>query len=134
MIMTDEELAKFKGLYLQTAREYISDIQKNLNILKQDKHDEKAVKQIFIAAHSIRSQSFVMKHTFIAYLMTAVQKIFRAIQDKQIGITDELILNIEMSVNKVSESIDSIEKTNKELDLFEQINILEKYIKEHIAS
>lgn len=127
--MSDIDLAKYKTLYLQTAREHLTDIKKNLVLLDQNKESPQLIYEIFRLFHSLKSQNYFMGFGKTAWLCKAVEEYFKSVKDGktnyQISFSG-IILDV---IAKLEKSLQSIEIANSEIDFTAEIINLEKQLR-----
>lgn len=124
--MTNINIADFKKLYVKTAREYVKSLQENLRRVKHDKKFQDSLIILHRNAHSLKGQSIVMGYNETATLAHLLENIFYVAQGKKTILTDEVIVLIKNSIDKILVSLQSIEKNGKEINLSEQVKNLEK--------
>ncbi len=123
--MTKIDLSSFKGLYLQTAREYIKKIAQNLEILSKHPGNLDAINTIYISAHSLGTQSTLTGYKNVESVCGVIEQIFLKIKEGKADISQELLTALKHSLPKLTNCIDSIEKDDREIDLSGIINRLE---------
>ena len=126
--MDPSDIAKYKALYIQTAREYIKELNDNLNTLMQGNETTDAVSSVHRAAHSLGSQSQVMGYESTQVACRTIEKLFKAKKETNITITPDTYSLVTALVKEIEQSINTIETTGKELDLSESTKILEAAI------
>ena len=124
--MLNTDLATYKNLYLQTAREHIADLKKNLLLLNHNPQNQLLVYEVFRLFHSLKSQNYFMGFKSTGNYCKTLETFFRKIKDRSnlyhpaiANLIFEAILLFENSLNR-------IEKTNNEIDLTLEIINLEK--------
>lgn len=90
--MTD--LATFKTLYIQTAKENIQKVKNGLNVLAQNSTDEKAIEEVFRNSHTLKSKSYVMGQKQIGDLAKSIEDTFYQVKNKTIVLSQEMIATI----------------------------------------
>ena len=126
MDLSQEDRVKYKSLFVQTAQEYVTALQKNLSLFVTDASNKEAINGIFVAAHSLTSQSLLMGYTQTGNFVSLIEKIFRAKKDNaSYEIGSALVELIQKGVEKIDASITEIEKDDKEADVSEEIRELE---------
>lgn len=123
--MTDLDLATYKSLYLQTAREHVSDLKKNLELLNQDPLNQQLIYEIFRLFHSLKSQNYFMGFEKTAHLCKVSEKYFHKINSGEKIYQPSLYNIILHAIGKLENSIDTIDKQNNEVDLTQDIMNLE---------
>ena len=119
--MTPADQAKYKALYIQTSRQYLDKIdQALLELLENDQLNDETLKELFIAAHSLSGQSRVIGYNYIGEYAALIQKNI----EEKVTLDTSILQLIQNGITRVAESIEAIEKDDKELDLTEEINKL----------
>lgn len=72
--MSQINLASYKNIYLQTAKEYVENITKSFEKLNKNSKDVKAIEVLHISSHSLKSQSQVMGYNDIAKLSKSLEE------------------------------------------------------------
>ncbi len=126
MLLPQDDINKYKPLYLQTAINYLENMQMQISNLLKGEQKEVAIEQIHIDAHSLKSQSQVMGYNNIAKISELIEYIFNKCELENIEVTHDTLIKIQKTILQLSDSMTQIEKTGKELDLTEIINELEK--------
>ncbi len=119
MALSQEEQTKYKTLYLQTARQYVKDMQENVSQLLTGNETTDVIDEIHLAAHSLKGQSQMMRYESISAVASILEKIFRGKKDNTLNLSHELVAKLPDAVNAMEECLDSIEKDNKENDTSE---------------
>src|SRR3989344_5037355 len=115
--MTNIDFTTYKTLYLQTAREHLSDIKKNLSLLNQTTEKQELIYEIFRLFHSLKSQNYFMGFEKTALLCKSFEGYFHKLKEGQAKYNtavSEIILAV---TDKFEKSLASIEQENKEIDL-----------------
>ncbi len=121
--MNDQEIQEYKALYLQTAKEYVATLQKQIPHVK----DMEAVTQLFMSAHSLKSQSLVMNYHKTGILSGLLEKVFRSLKESSLTLSTELEAVLREAIDAITTSLKSIEKNNHEDETISSItNKLEK--------
>ncbi len=119
-------LAKYKGLYIETAREYLQEMREKVALLSRGEKKEELVKAIHRAAHSLSGQSSVAGYGHIAGVASVIERIFKAQLDDQVSdLEDEVLSNISSAIEKMLLSVQAIEADEEEMDLSGEIEALE---------
>jgi chemotaxis protein histidine kinase CheA len=121
MPLTDADKKKYKALYLQTAKPYVTDLQK-IASLQDD--DTQTIEIIHRAAHSLGSQSLMMDYNSLGGLSRLIEKIFKSKMDDGYILTQETKDVLVKSVARISDSITAIEQQDVELDLSSEMEEL----------
>jgi len=124
--MVNLDLAKYKNLYLQTAREHLIDIKKNLALLDANPTDKQVIYEVFRLFHSLKSQNYFMGFEQTAHFCKILEVYLRKINQGESIYQPALFHLILEAIIKLENSLASIEKENKEIDLSSDIISLEK--------
>ena len=124
MSFSQDDLTKFKGLYIETSRKYLEDMLQAVAKIKQDEKTEELVHSVLIAAHSLAGQSQVAGYKQIAGLSSQIQQVCIEKEEQHLNL-DENVLQIENAAKRMLESVEAIEKGGEELDLSEEIKSLQ---------
>lgn len=125
MLLSQNDINKYKSLYLSTAKDYLKNMQMNISNLLKNEQKEIAIKQIHIDAHSLKGQSLVMGYNNISKISEIIEHTFNKYEKENLEIKHETLIKIQNALSKLSNSIIEIEKSEKELDLTETIKELE---------
>lgn len=101
------------------------DLQNNLEILLQDNENVAAIEVVHLASHSLTSQSLLMGYIKTGSCSFAIEKIFKAKMEGHLSFKESTILLLLACVNKMSLSLDAVDKLNSEADLVEETRQLE---------
>lgn len=115
--MVTVDVATYKPLYLKTSHEYISEFNKNLDLLNQKQTDPTLIYEVFRLAHSLKSQNLIMGFVKTADLCKTLEEYFHAVKDNKIVYKSENYPIIQNAMQNVQKSIDNIDKSNIEIDL-----------------
>ena len=132
--MVNLDLAKYKNLYLQTARDHIIDLKKNLALLDANPTDKQIIYEVFRLFHSLKSQNYFMGFEQTAKFCKVFEQFFRDINDGKKIYNPNLSDLILMALNKLENSFIAIEQSNRELDLTQDIINLETKLSFNMSS
>ncbi len=124
MSMNNNDMAKFRELFLQTASAYIEEIKSNFLEYLEDKSNMTVVENIFVASHSLAGQSSMMGYVGIASFASVVENIFRAKKNQNREVTDEEINLIKSALEKVNQSLVRIKDGDDEIKITDEISRL----------
>lgn len=127
--MEESDKAKYKSLYVQTARAYVKDMQTNLTTLLTGEENSDAVSVVHLASHSLASQSLLMGFATTGSASFAIEKIFKAKMEGDLSFKVSTLQIIDSIVAKIALSIDKIEKSGHELDLTDESKQLETILR-----
>jgi chemotaxis protein histidine kinase CheA len=115
--MVDMHDAKFKALYLSTARDYIKSLSRDFQSLLQEPNNPNYISQIRINAHSVKGQSNAMGYTHIATVSHMIEEVARRCIEDQKAITQSEIYAMQSSLSSLSSALDTVEREDHEVDL-----------------
>lgn len=124
---TKIDLSAYENLYNTTASEYLEKMKESLSHLSQTPHDATAIATLYMSAHSLKSQSMVMGFKNTGALCNVIENMCREIQEKQTVPSVRLLELLQESLQRLENSLKSIEKDNQELPLGETIKKLEHF-------
>ncbi len=126
MPFSQEDQLKYKALYLQTARQYIKDLQDNLALLTSGKETTEVIDTLHRDAHSLKGQSEMMDYHAIGALSLLMENIFRAKKENNLVLSEVIVTQLIDGVKEMAVSLNEIDKVNKELDMYPTIERLQK--------
>ncbi len=117
--MPSSDLAQYKPLFLQTAWDYLRQLESSLAILHAEPKNAEAVEISYISAHSLKSQSSVMGYEKLATLCLHLEEFFRHVKEgkKQLGENEMTVLGQVLEDLKHALATISAEDKDTELDL-----------------
>ena len=127
MPLSDIDIIKYKKLYLETAKNYLENMQLNISFLLKGEQIKNAIKQVHIDAHSLKSQSKIMGYENFATLTEIIEYLFNKEEKENIIMPNDLLIKIQSDITGLMDSLKEIEQTGKELDLSASIIELEKF-------
>ncbi len=126
MALSQEDVVKYKKLYLQTARNYLENMQASISYLLKGEQIQIAVKQVHIDAHSLKSQSQIMGYNNIAKISEIIEYLFNKDEKENVHVNHDVLIKIQSDITRLQDSMNEIETQGKELDLTDRINELEQ--------
>jgi chemotaxis protein histidine kinase CheA len=129
MPLSQAEQTKYKSLYLQTARQYVTEMKENLNQLGTGNTTDDVIDSLHREAHSLTGQSAMMDYQRMNSVTSLLEKIFKAKKDKKLELADDLLAKLVEAVNELEKCLDSIDTTDKEIDMSQNIENLQKFAK-----
>jgi chemotaxis protein histidine kinase CheA len=126
MQLSQDDRIKYKALYLQTARNYLQNMQLNISFLLKGEQIKIAIKQVHMDAHSLKSQGQIMGYNHIAKVSEIIENLFNKQENENSQVNKDVLIQIQADLCRLQDSLTEIEKMGKELDLTEVINKLEK--------
>ena len=128
MPLSQDDQAKYKSLYLQTARQYVIELKDGLNQLGTGNGTDEVVASLHRAAHSLGSQSAMMSYDSMQTISSTLEKIFKARVEKKIDISDTLLADLVAAVNEMEKCLNSIDTDTKEIDLSKTVELLKSTV------
>src|SRR5436190_22354225 len=99
--MASVDLSQFRALYTQTAYEYIKKLEDSLQLLRQEPSDKESMNDMYISAHSLKSQSLLMGYTSLADTALALEKTFRALKEGIEPASEEVLTGVTTVVHSM---------------------------------
>lgn len=109
------DLGNYKELYIKTAHEYIDAMHAGLMIVASESNNSDAIETVYRSAHSLKSQSLLMGYKNTASLNEFIEHVFRNIKDGKVTITEKILLEVKTALEKIEDSVQSIDDLNKEV-------------------
>jgi len=128
MPMDEQDIIKYRGLYLQTAQSYLIDMQRNVVLLANDPERVDSREIVHLSAHSLASQSLMMGFNSIAAYSALIEKIANAKQEGTFNWTKDILLLIDSGITRLQTALTEVEKTGKEIDLSTEIKQLQEKV------
>lgn len=122
-------LAQYKDLYIKTATKYVRDLQDGINKLQNNSADPAVIDSMYIAAHSLGSQSLVMGFTSTGQCCRSIEHVLYANKTKQTMPSASLQALLQPTIAKIAKSLQTIEESEQELSLEEQTQQLAPFEK-----
>lgn len=119
------DLSAYKNLYLETAKVYLQTMKEDVLRLKTNTQDKYAISDMYISAHSLKSQSSVMKYSQISVASKMIEQIFHDIKEYNKPITEKLLHALDITLQEMQTALGSIEQSNEETNLAKEIKSLE---------
>ncbi len=129
MSFSREDQLKYKALYLQTAGQYVHDLQDKLNLLVSGKETQEVIDTLHRDAHSLKGQSEMMGYHAIGAFSSLMEKIFLAKKENKLVLSDLIVTQLVDGVKEMEACLDEIEKVNKEIDMYQPIGKLQTLTK-----
>lgn len=123
--MDATDISSFKKLFIDTAKGHVESMRGAVAQLLQNNSNQEAMNQFYIASHSVKGESLAMGYMGTGALAQLLEKIFHAAKDGKILLTPELLDGVKKAIDKLSASLDSIEKEDKECVLNDERLLLE---------
>ena len=126
MQLSQGDIQKYKKLYLETARNYLENMQANISFLLKGEQPLTSVQHIHIDAHSLKIQSQIMGYNNIAKIAEIIEYLFNKDENENAHVAHDVLIKIQSDLTRLHDSLTEIETQGKELDLTDRINELEK--------
>ena len=124
MSLSADDQVKYKDLYLKTARDYVKALQENLTFLATGKESTEAIETLHRSAHSLNTQSVMMSYLQVSSVAALLEQIFKTHQEKHLPIAQNGLSVLTAAVEHMNACLDTIEKTNQESDLSQDVTNL----------
>lgn len=111
------DLAQYKLLYLQTAWEYLRNLESDLGIFLHEPTNIEAIASAHIAAHSLKSQSLVMHYDQFGMVCRELEDIFKSVKEGKRSLTEADVRILQKVVDSLKESLAQISADDTEIDL-----------------
>lgn len=130
----NNDFSEYKNLFLQTAQDYIGQIETALQTLKQNSSDSQAIETIHIAAHSLKSQNLAMGFTSSGNVFLKIEKLFEQLENEKTSIPENLQRDLQLWIQALQGSLESIKQSGKEKNLSNLETEIAKYDDPNISS
>ncbi|HWY79806.1 MAG TPA: Hpt domain-containing protein [Candidatus Sulfotelmatobacter sp.] len=127
MPLSQDDQVKYKALYLQTARQYIDELQKNLHQLIQGTEIDKVIDTLHRDAHSLKGQSLMMEYKSMGTISLLMEKIFEAKKENKSELPEDILVKLDEASREMSDCLNIIAQTSKEKNLSQAIESLKAY-------
>src|SRR5262245_58535799 len=98
MPLSQDDVQKYKKLYLETARNYLVNMQTCVSELLNNDHKPETVKQIHLDAHSLKSQSQMMGYQNVAKITSIIEELFNKEEKENIVVSKPILTKIQSDV------------------------------------
>ena len=122
------DISQYRDLYIQTARDLVSAMQKHINHLLTNANDKKTVYELYRAVHSLKSQSLMMGYTQLGLTNRLAEALFKEIHEGKQTLSNEVLSLTTEVVSHMKNSLDQIQNNNQEADMRDDIKKLQLYI------
>ena len=122
------DISQYRDLYIQTARDLVSAMQKHINHLSTNANDKKTIYELYRAVHSLKSQSLMMGYTQLGLTNRLAEALFKEIHEGKQTLSNEVLSLMTEVVSHMKNSLDQIQNKNQEADLRDDIKKLQMYI------
>jgi len=124
MPLSKDEQKKYKLLYLQTAKEYVNELNLNVESLRKAKLSRTVIETLHRAAHSLTSQSIMMSYPSMSEIASLLEKYFEEKKERGGTFSDEAITVLSAVVEHMDACLEQIDRTDKEIDMTADIKNL----------
>lgn len=124
--MVDLNLKDYTNLYLESAVNYLKQINLCIAKISQDPEDQAAIAEIHRDIHSLKSSSYFMNYLSLAAVCSAFENIFYKVKNGEIKISKSLLsllMKIELDLKN---TITSIKNTGQEVNLTKELRNIEE--------
>lgn len=130
MPMNPDDIVKYKSLYLQTSWGYLNMLMKNSAFLTKGPQTDIVIDSSYLAAHSLKSQSTLMGYNQIGKISGIIEQILKAKKEKKGELNNEMLEIMLSGFKKIQVSLTQIAENASEVDMSEEIEKLEKFVKQ----
>lgn len=130
MSMNQDDITKYKSLYLQTSWGYLNMLRKNVAFLLKGGKNETALDAAHLSAHSLKSQSILMGYNQIGKLSEEMEKVFKLTKEGSMSIDDGTFKVLFNGLKKVQHSLSQISEQGSEVDMSDEIQALQMILNE----
>ena len=120
------DLSAYKNLYLETASVYVHHMMEDITRLLERPSDKYSLNNMYISAHSMKSQSEVMGYLSMGKISRVIERICHDAKESHTPISSVVLEIIQTALQQMRNSLQAIEKTNSENDLSDMTAELEK--------
>lgn len=115
--MADIDVLSYKEIYVKTAQQYLDAMFASFVLLFNDNDNFRAIETMYRSAYSLKTQSLLMGYKNTAFLNEFIEHICRNVKEGNIDFTEKNFTDIETALQKIENSVISIDELNKELTL-----------------
>ncbi len=125
------DVNEYKQEFLQEAREYLDEL--NKNFIELEKGNSDVINEIFRMAHTIKGMAGFMNYKTLEELCHTLENVLGKIRDGEINVNEEIIDLMLKAVDKIEEILDRIEsEDNDEVDIRDVLTNLRKVIEKDV--
>jgi two-component system, chemotaxis family, sensor kinase CheA len=117
---------EFKDLYIQTARERITQLNDLLIKLEANPTQLDIIQELMRAGHSLKGESAAMGYEKLATLAHVIEDLFTGIGNGSLSIKPELMDQLFSAVDRIQQSVDGISANNQEADTQDLVDTIKK--------
>ena len=122
--MQPDELAQYKPLFLQTAWDYLRQLETSIDFLRENTHQKEAIVSAHISAHSLKSQSIVMNYEETAKLCHELEQLFSLLKDTEERLSSDDLVKLTGVVMSLKEAVSAISADHTEPDMTAERHIV----------
>ena len=111
------DLNKFKDLFISEVEDHLQKLNDNLLALEKNPTDKKLMNELMRSSHTMKSSSAMMGYKKMSFLTHVMEDVFDYARNDQLKLTPEIINKLFETFDILEESLMSIKKTGKELDV-----------------
>ncbi len=119
--MADIDLSQFRKLYIDTALEYLQKLEDNAALLLKNADNTDAYNEIFIASHSLKSQSLIMGYSSLGASAFALEQTYRSLKDGNVHISRPVLDATITLIEGIKASLQQILNGRPEVNLSEKL-------------
>lgn len=120
-------IADYKKLYIESASKLILQTQHDLKSMMTDPG---SLERLHRNAHSLKGESLAMGYVQTGNLSKLIEHYVKEIIDQKVQCSSETSAKVNKALESISESLRSIDTTNQEVDLKNDIQIMEELLAE----
>ncbi|MDP2812706.1 MAG: ATP-binding protein [bacterium] len=120
---------KYKDLYISTSREQLKKLSDLFLYLEKKPNSENLIENIFRLIHSMKGAAATMAYKQTVIMFHAIESIIDAAYNNALEINKKTIDSFFSTLKVIEANINSIAKTNKEIDLKKPIELLNGLLK-----
>ncbi len=117
---------EFKDLYIQTARERITQLNDFLIKLEANPTQLDLIQELMRTGHSLKGESAAMGYEKLATLAHVIEDLFTGIGNGSLTIKPELMDQLFSAVDRIQQSVDGIAASNQEADTQDLVDAIKK--------
>ncbi len=103
------DLASYKNIYLQTAKEYVEKMSVSLDKLSTNASDTEALNNLHIVSHSLKGQSQVMGYNDVVNICLNIEQISSDALKGKSQLNSDIIVSIKSSVEEIKEILKQVQ-------------------------
>ena len=124
--MDHQDLAQYKPLYLQTAWDYVRQLESCILRLKDDPTNAEAINTSHISAHSLKSQSYVMNYQQLGTVCHSLELLFKSLKDGAKPLQADEVTKLTGIIESIKDAVTQISAHDKDPDMSGETHIIEE--------